>query len=112
MGLSSRSTLLLPSFRSADFEVFGYGMGTGPAGGGGGLRQTSGIAATHWCEVAAPAISIEFAVAITAAPCRSTHACPHSSSQSRPGSWTQRLAPGCLRPLQAAPAAAPAGTAR
>jgi hypothetical protein len=38
-------TVLLPSLVSEARPVFGYGTGIGPAGGDGGLRQTSGNAA-------------------------------------------------------------------
>jgi hypothetical protein len=52
---------LLPLAVSLAFEKFGYGIGIGPAGGLGGDRQTSGIAAKDLFPDAFPDISREFA---------------------------------------------------
>ena len=53
--------VLLPLFMSFENDVFGYGTGIGPAGGDGGLRQTSGNEAITFPDPALQAISSLFA---------------------------------------------------
>ena len=54
-------TVLLPFFISFEKDVLGYGTGTGPAGGEGGLRQTSGKAAMTFPSPDLHEISMPFA---------------------------------------------------
>src|SRR6266446_5054837 len=61
ISLSLIITVLLPFCISLEKEVSGYGIGTGPAGGDGGLRQTSGNAAITLPSPALQAISSPFA---------------------------------------------------
>src|SRR5262249_41659964 len=54
-------TVVLPFFISFEKDELGYGTGTGPAGGEGGLRHTSGNAAITLPSPALQAISSPFA---------------------------------------------------
>src|SRR6185437_14980009 len=54
-------TVLLPLVVSEAIAVFGYGIGTGPAGGVGGLKHTSGMAAIVFPSAALHAMLIPFA---------------------------------------------------
>ena len=54
-------TVLLPFCMSLAKDVSGYGTGIGPAGGDGGLRQTSGNVAMTLPSPALQAISSVFA---------------------------------------------------
>jgi hypothetical protein len=54
-------TVVLPSVVSDAIEVTGYGMGTGPAGGEGGLLQVSGNAAMTFPLLALQETSLLFA---------------------------------------------------